>query len=109
MSSVKAITGRKSPRSGPVPLALRGLELSMSGGRQPFGLPIFRLEPWLAARSSLSFASVTASSRRLKRPGAAGSPALASASIQREGEYARFLIICQENILICLSEHRRLL
>jgi hypothetical protein len=43
----------------------------------------------------------------MKRPGAAGSPALASASIQREGEYAGFLILCQGNVLIRLSEHRR--
>jgi len=39
-----------------------------------------------------------------ERAGAAGSPALASASIQREEEYARFLIICQENVSTGLSE-----
>jgi hypothetical protein len=47
---------------------------------------------------------VEALSDPAERVGRAGPPALASASIQREREYACLLIICQENVSTGLSE-----
>jgi len=90
----KCDCGRKSPPRARSRLRFAGSSLGAAGA-SPSAFRISRFQN-LPRVSILSlFRLVTGLVLARTGSGAAGSPALASASIQREEEYARLLFICQ--------------